>query len=98
MYKIVFGVVVLVVCAFVIVFLIIGAPEEPDAVKILQEKGYSDIEIIDKEMRGVRDQNTGISSSTTVFTIRAISPKGESVRIKFSYSYPMDTEPIIKME
>ncbi len=98
MSKVLFGVIILVVCVLFVVSFIVNASDEPNVVKALQEKGYTDIKVINKKTKNSRDQDMGVSSSITVVTAKAKNLEGEYVEIEFSYCYPVNAEPVIEVK
>ncbi len=98
MRKVLSGVIILIIFVFFIVSFVASIPDEPNVIKTLQEKGYTDIEIINKETKSNRDQDVWVSSSTTIVIAKAKNLEGEYVEIKLSYCYPINTEPIIEVK
>ena len=68
MSKVLFGVIILVVCVLFVVSFIVNASDEPNVVKALQEKGYTDIKVINKKpMKFTLKENESENEQMSIF-------------------------------
>ena len=62
-----------------VLLFMLNIPKEPNVVRILENKGYSNIKVIDKQTVSFRDQEPSISSSIVVINAKAVNPEKEDV-------------------